>query len=177
MLKQRFMKIVLSRIRIRDEYAHGVLTIDGTRVCDTLENALSMVPAGEYDVSLLKCKQYARKMLCLNAQPPCDLCLRTRNMELGTWNLEPGTMNHEPLTMNSSLPCYCPMLKPGNGIHNRLDGSILVGRYNCLGSLIHPKTTFDPLYERIRKSLSRGNQVILIIKNESVPSSNSSKFQ
>ena len=57
------------------------------------------------------------------------------------------------------------MLKPGNGVHNRLDGSILVGQYNCLGSLIHPKDVFDPLYERIRKSLSRGNEVLLIIKD------------
>ena len=55
------------------------------------------------------------------------------------------------------------MIKPGNGVHNRLDGSILVGQYNCLNSLIHPRTTFDPLYERIRKSLSRGNVVKLII--------------
>lgn len=55
------------------------------------------------------------------------------------------------------------MLKPGNGICGRLDGSILVGQFNCLGSLIHPKTTFDSLYERIRKSLSRGNEVLLTI--------------
>jgi hypothetical protein len=57
------------------------------------------------------------------------------------------------------------MLKPGNGTHNRLDGSILVGKYNCLNSLIHPKTVFDPLYERIRKSIRRGHQVTLIIKD------------
>ena len=66
--------------------------------------------------------------------------------------------------MNSSLPCYCPMLKPGNGIHNRLDGSILVGVYNSLGSLIHTKDIFDALYERIRKAISRGTVVTLIIK-------------
>jgi hypothetical protein len=56
------------------------------------------------------------------------------------------------------------MLKPGNGVHNRLDGSILVGQYNCLNSLIHPKTVFDALYERIRKSIGRGNKVILCVK-------------
>ena len=146
------MNIVITRTRVKGEYTHGHLTIDGNRICDTLENSNSCVPSGEYILTLIKCKQYARKMPCLNAQPPCDLCLRT--------------VNREPLTMNSSLPCYCPMLKPGNGIHNRLDGSILVGVYNCLGSLIHPKTTFDPLYERIRKSLSRGNQVSLIIQDK-----------
>lgn len=105
-----------------------------------------MVPAGEYVLSLLKCKQYARKMPCLNPNAPCDRCPKL-----------PFVCN------NSTLPCWCPMLKPGNGVHNRPDGSILVGRYNCLGSLIHPKTTFDPLYERIRKSISRGNIVTLSI--------------
>lgn len=55
------------------------------------------------------------------------------------------------------------MLKPGNGIHDHLDGSILVGQYNYLNSLLHPKKTFDPLYERIRKSISRGNQVTLTV--------------
>jgi len=62
-----------------------------------------------------------------------------------------------------TLPCWCPMLKPGNGVHNRLDGSILVGEYQCLNSIIHPKKVFDTLYQRIRKSISRGNQVILCV--------------
>jgi hypothetical protein len=31
--------------------------------------------------------------------------------------------------------------------------------------LVHPKDVFDSLYERIRKSISRGHQVTLIIKN------------
>ena len=141
------MNIVLNRILTKGEYCHGRLSIDGKRVCDTLENTDSRVPVGEYVITLIKCKQYSRKMVCLNPNAPCDLCKRL-----------PFVCN------NTTLPCYCPMIKPGNGVHNRLDGSIIVGVYNCLGSLIHPKTTFDPLYERIRKSLSRGNQVSLIIK-------------
>ena len=142
------MNIFLNRTFIKGEYAHGHLTIDGNRVCDTLENATSCVPAGTYIVTLLKCKQYARKMPCLNPQSPCDLCPKL-----------PFVCN------NTTLPCYCPMIKPGNGVHNRLDGSIIVGVYNCLGSLIHPKTTFDPLYERIRKAVSRGTVISLIIKD------------
>ena len=142
------MIIKISRTLTRGEYTHGQLTIDGNRVCDTLENATSCVPAGTYTVALLKCKQYARKMPCLNPQSPCDLCPKL-----------PFVCN------NTTLPCYCPMIKPGNGVHNRLDGSIIVGVYNCLGSLIHPKTTFDPLYERIRKAVSRGTVITLIIKD------------
>ena len=154
------MNIILTRDLVRGEYTHGQLTIDGNRVCHTLENTDSRVPAGKYTVTLLKCKQYARKMPCLNPQSPCDLCPKL-----------PFVCN------NTTLPCYCPMIKPGNGVHNRLDGSIIVGVYNCLGSLIHPKTTFDPLYERIRKAVSRGTVITLTIKDESVPSSNSSKIQ
>ena len=141
------MNIFLNRTFIKGEYVHGQLTIDGLCVCDTLENATSCVPAGTYIVTLLKCKQYARKMPCLNPQSPCDLCPKL-----------PFVCN------NSTLPCWCPMIKPGNAVHNRLDGSILVGQYHCLNCLIHPKSVFDALYERIRKSISRGNQVILCVQ-------------
>ena len=140
------MKIVITRLFTKGEYTHGSLSIDGTRICSTLENANSQVPSGDYQISLIKCKQYSRKMICLHGSAPCSQCPKLKLV-----------------CSNSTLPCYCPMLKPGNGVHNRLDGSILVGKYNCLGSLIHPKTAFDPLYERIRKSISRGNQVLLSI--------------
>ena len=141
------MNIIINRLFTKGEYCHGKLTIDGNRVCDTLENSTSCVPAGTYTVTLLKCKQYARKMPCLNPQSPCDLCPKL-----------PFVCN------NTTLPCWCPMLKPGNGVHNRLDGSILVGQYHCLNCLIHPKSIFDALYERIRKTISRGNQVILCVQ-------------
>ena len=142
------MNIIITRTRTKGEYTEGQLSIEGVRICSTLENANAQVPAGEYPIRLIKCNQYARKMPCLNPYPPCDLCPKLKFV-----------------CMNSTLPCWCPMIKPGNGVHDRLDGSILVGQYNCLNSLIHPRTTFDSLYERIRKSISRGNQVILTIKN------------
>ena len=140
------MIIKITRTLTRGEYTHGRLSIDGNHICDTLENALSCVPSGEYTITPLKCKQYSRKMLCLNPNAPCIQCPKLRFV-----------------CMNSTLPCYCPQIKPGNGIHNRLDGSIIVGRYNCLGSIIHPKSAFDNLYERLRKSISRGHQVKLTI--------------
>lgn len=141
------MNIVIKRLFTKGEYTHGSLSIDGTRICSTLENSNAQVPSGEYQLSLLKCKQYSRKMLCLNANAPCSKCPKQKLV----YN-------------NSTLPCYCPMLKPGNGVYNRLDGSICVGQYNCLNSLIHPRDIFDALYERIRKSISRGNKVILCVK-------------
>ena len=148
MNNQNSLNIIIQRNRPRGEYAHGHLTIDGNRVCQTLENALSCVPAGEYVISLLKCKQYSRKMPCLNANAPCAQCPKLKFV-----------------CSNSTLPCYCPQIKPGNGVHDRHDGSIIVGQYNCLGSIIKPRNIFEALYERIRKSISRGNQVILTIKD------------
>ena len=145
------LNLVLSRTITRGEYTHGHLSIDGVRICDTLENSNGLVPAGVYPIHLIKCKQYARKMLCLNPEAPCSKC--------------PKSLNPQPSSINSVLPCYCPMLKPGNGVHNRLDGSIIVGRYNCQGSIIQPKAAFDALYERIRKSHSRGHEVALTIKD------------
>ncbi len=140
------MNIIIQRTKTRGEYVHGHLSIDGIRICDTLENSNGLVPTGQYPITLIKCKQYSRKMPCLNPSPPCDLCPK-----LGF------------VCNNTTLPCWCPMLKPGNGVHNRLDGSICVGQYNCLNSLIHPRDSFDHLYERIRKSISRGNQVLLTV--------------
>ena len=168
---QNSLHIIITRDYSRKGYTHGHLTIDGVRVCSTLENANALVPKGQYPLSLIKCKHHSRKMPVLkaaikreesqaglsfpereqarpqvNANCPCDRCPKL-----------------SLVSTNSTLPCFCPMLKPGNGIHGRLDGSILVGKYNCLNSLIHPKDIFDPLYERIRKSVSRGNQVTLTI--------------
>lgn len=140
------MNIVITRTLIKGEYTHGHLTIDGLRICDTLENSNALAPAGNYTLTLTKCKQYSRKMLLLNPKAPCLNCPKLKLV-----------------STNSTLPCWCPMIKTGNGVHNRLDGSILVGQRNCLGSIIHPKAHFDALYERIRKSLSRGHEVKLSI--------------
>ena len=140
------MKIVITRLFTRGEYTHGSLSIDGTKICSTLENANALVPSGDYVISLIKCKQYSRKMICLHGSAPCSQCPKLKLV-----------------CSNSTLPCWCPQIKPGNGVHNRLDGSIIVGVYNCPGSIIKPRDIFDALYERIRKSISRGNQVKLII--------------
>ena len=149
------MIITIQRTLIRGEFCEGQLSIDGIKICHTLENTNSLVPAGEYHITLAKCKQYSRKMPVLNPEAPCSLCKKS--------------LNSQPSSLNSVLPCYCPMLKPGNGVCGRLDGSILVGQRNCLGCLVHPKDAFDSLFERIRKSISRGNEITLTIKD--IPSS------
>lgn len=56
------------------------------------------------------------------------------------------------------------MLKPGNGVYKREDGSIIVDEYIAPGCLKHPKEAFDTIYDRIRKNVERGNEVTLIIE-------------
>ena len=57
------------------------------------------------------------------------------------------------------------MLKPGNGVYHREDGSIIVGEYLVPGCLKHPKTAFANLFDRIRKNIERGKEVTLTIIN------------
>lgn len=164
------MNIVINRTRIKGEYCEGYLIIDGSaRICSTLENANGLAPAGDYPITLVKCKQYARKMPLLDLSGSLSSSNSSRGSNLSNpsdLSNRCGNCHKLPFVCtNSTLPCWCPMIKPGNGVHDRLDGSICVGQYNCLNSLLHPRTTFDPLYERIRKSISRGNQVMLSIKD------------
>jgi len=152
------MIIYIKRTLTKHPWTEGRLLIDGIQVCDTLENSNACVPAGVYPVTLIKCKQYARKMPILAVPelvaepveavegPPCGKCRRL-----------------DFVCPNTTLPCYCPMLKPGNGVCNRLDGSILIGRKGCLGLILHPKSTFDALYARIRMSIARGGKVELVV--------------
>ena len=92
----------------------------------------------------------------------------------GQWNGRPICLEDStkcPLQKwvfyDTTLPCYCPQLKIGNGVYNRPDGSIIVGTHIVPGCVLRSKDAYDPLYQRIRKSIERGNQVILrILRDE-----------
>lgn len=58
---------------------------------------------------------------------------------------------------------YCPQLCPSNGAYNRSDGSILIGTYIAPGCLKHPKDAFANVYDRIRKSVECGHELLLEI--------------
>ena len=150
----------------RSETIDGQLYVEGMRICDCAENAKSAIKAGQYSVSIIKCKQHARKMPVIlikgegvegraaiakgnNPSPStkCDCCEKL-----------------DFVSNNTSIPLHCPMLKPGNGVYHREDGSIIVGEYIAPGCLKHPKEAFDTIYDRIRKNVERGNEVTLIIE-------------
>lgn len=158
------MIIELRRIRYKPEAIDGQIWIEGQRVCDCAENATSALPIGTYPITLVKCKQYSRKMIRIqftdnsrviygnsrSEENPCDTCEKL-----------------EFVGNNTTLPVYCPQIKPGNGVFKRLDGSIIVGKYLAPGCLSHPKDAFDTLYQRLRKSAEIGHEIKLTIVSES----------
>ena len=131
------MNIELRRNRHRPDTIDGQIRIDGRRVCDCAENAHTALPPGTYSITIVHCRQYARKMPLITP------------------------ISNQSSVINNRV---CPMLCPGNGVYNREDGSIIVGEYLVPGCLKHSKTAFDNLYDRIRKNLKRGNDIMLTIR-------------
>ena len=175
------MKIELRRIKRTAEVRcaepveviDGHLFIDGIKICDTAENATEALPEGDYLVTIAYCKQYKRKVLRLEAATLSNP-VRSAGItkpESKIW-LEASTRCDKCPKLkfvfyDSTMPTYCPQLKIGNGVYNRPNGSIIVGTHLVPGCLLHSKDAYDPLYQRIRKSIERGNEVILrILRDE-----------
>ena len=131
------MHILITRHRYKPATIDGQLSIDGIRICDCAENAHTALPPGTYPIAIVPCRQYARKMPLITP------------------------ISNQSSVINNRV---CPMLKPGNGVYHREDGSILVGEYLVPGCLKHSRFTFDNLYDRIRKNLQRGKEVTLTIR-------------
>ena len=131
------MHILITRHRYEPATIDGQLSIDGIRICDCAENAHTALPPGIYSITIVHCRQYARKMPLITP------------------------ISNQSSVINNRV---CPMLCPGNGVYNRKDGSILVGEYLVPGCLKHSRFTFDNLYDRIRKNLQRGKEVTLTIR-------------
>ena len=144
------MIISIQRILTKGELNEGHLVIDNRTVCDTLENSQACLKTGRsYPLCLVKCHQFGRKMICVGKKQACEACVK-----------------QEEVSYNTRLPKRCTILKPGNGIHGRREGHILVGTRGARGLLIHPRMAFDTLYGRIRKSLERGHSVTLEVKED-----------
>ena len=168
------MNIVIKRIRVRPEVIDGHLYIDGIKICDTAECATGALPEGDYQIHIHHCKQYKRKALRLEAATREAIVTGDEVSGLRTESescLEGSTRCDRCPQMkwvfyDTTLPCYCPMLKIGNGVYNRPDGSIIVGTHLVPGCVLHSKDAYAPLFQRIRKSIERGNSVTLKIMNQ-----------
>ena len=145
------MNIIITRTEQTQSSIAGTLHIDGQYICDTAENRLKTLPAGKYRIVRHYCHQYQRFMPIIGARPSCGYC-------------QPQKTEDKEVSLNTVMPCHCPMIKPGNGVHHRDDGSIILGTQIIPGCLSHPLQAFDPLAERIRKAIKRNNVITLIIQ-------------
>lgn len=150
------MTIEIKRFYQKDEVLDGIMKIGDEVICETSENVETAVKDGEYPLTLMHCRQYDRTMPVIGEEPlevvghheykdvltRCDLC-KVRTGGAGA---------------NTVLPQMCPMLKMGNGVIGRKDGSICVGKHPrdefgrvLHGVLLHSTETLDRLVERIGK--------------------------
>lgn len=127
--------------------------IELVKVCGTVEREVDCLPAGKYRVRIGKCIYHHRKMpfLVPMDSSQCELCCKARH-------------SHEfgDISAFASLPCA--MIQPGNGPFTMSRGSILVGEVHAPGYVLKSQQLFTTLYERIKKAVWRGNEVILEIK-------------
>ena len=127
--------------------------IELVKVCGTVEREADCLPAGKYRVCIGKCIYHHRKMpfLVPMDSSQCELCCKARH-------------SHEfgDISAFASLPCA--MIQPGNGPFTMGRGSILVGEVHAPGYVLKSHPLFTTLYERIKKTVWRGNEVTLEIK-------------
>lgn len=65
------VKIELHRYFIKGNKVHGHLTVNGAKLCDTVENLGTMIPFGEYESRISKCCPLGRNLtLIYNKQVP-----------------------------------------------------------------------------------------------------------
>lgn len=164
------MNILLKRIRRTGVALDGELYIENIKICDTAENLEGSLSAGTYAIIRHKCKQYSRFMPVIMPQTTDNAKSQITDSEPVEPNamLEQKCTNCQKLDLvcnNTTLPCHCPQIKPGNGIYNRKDGSIIVGKYIAPGCLSHPKAPFENLCERLRKLNDRGAEITLTIED------------
>lgn len=171
------MNIIIQRKEQTKSAIAGTLHIDGQYICDTAENRHTALPAGTYQIVRHFCKQYNRFMPLIRhpelvsgpvkelvSGPVKELVSGSKKHQWDCSHCKPQ-ITEEEVSLNTIMPCHCPMLKPGNGIHHREDGSILLGTEIVPGCLSHPLQAFSPLAERIRKAVKRNKVINLVILN------------
>lgn len=164
------LEIKIIRTRVKRLTTDGYLTIGGQRICETAENTRYCLPAGSYHIQFDVCNQYGKKMPRIVS---IDNCLSsigtitTIDNRLSTIDIHPRCSNclrKKIGSQHGNLPCFCPMIKVGNGVFNRTDGSIIVGEYLQPGILLHSGNAFEKLYQRIKKATQRETEICLIIQ-------------
>ena len=150
---EKQLEIVLQRVRSTRYGLDGALYIDNVMVCNTVENNDSCIKAGEYKIALEHCKHHNRKKpMLIEYKNACSNCVLRREA-----------------SNNTPMPCFCPQITMGNGVHNRHDGAIIVGEALCAGVVIHPQNAFNTIFKRIFKHIRRNQEIVLQVKDPTQP--------
>ena len=183
------MNISIIRYRLKEatNSIDGTLYIDGSRICDTTENAQFHIPVGTYAIEATKCQVQKRNIPVINLHAVvcrnCEACalvadknekarLKIINaihhvMVKGKAEGKPEEVYmQEARAMEASLPKhaprdpmpFCPQIKAGNSAWHETDGGIIVGQYLQPGVVIKSRPMFEAIYERIRKNIERQKQ-------------------
>ena len=105
--------------------------------------------------------------ILIDGQKVCDCAENAHHcLPPGSYGIELIRSKKYSRKMPSLIPNPSSLILFGNGVYNRTDGSILVGKYIAPGCLSHSKPAFDAIYDRIRKNIERGNDVTLVITSE-----------
>ncbi|MBE6262618.1 MAG: hypothetical protein E7104_01430 [Prevotella sp.] len=186
------MEITITRYRIKNNIIDGKLYIKGREICDTTENRNHAILSGTYSVKQIKCSLGKRNIPIIAKEDthtcPCEACQKAaecnstksleqleRIEEVILNGIKTGKAEEEytqqarmvestlsPHAPKIAMP-MCPQIKTGNSSMHLTDGSILVGRFLMPGVVIRSAEMFDTLYDRIRKTIERGNNVHITI--------------
>ena len=183
------MNISIIRYRLKEatNSIDGTLYIDGSRICDTAENAQFHIPVGTYAIEATKCQVQKRNIpvinlhavVCRNCEAWALVADKNKKASLKIINaihhvMERGKAEGKPeevymqeaRAMEASLPKhaprdpmpFCPQIKAGNSAWHETDGGIIVGQYLQPGVVIKSRPMFEAIYERIRKNIERQKQ-------------------
>lgn len=168
------MKLVLNRFRTVRGAVVGRLSqeiadrkggvVDHEHICDTVEREEGCLEPGEYRVVVAKCKCFARQMLFLEPirddsssssslplPETCKLCRMERK-------------SHEFGCLQELYALPCPMMQPGNGPFRLRQGGILIGEAHAPGFVLKSQERFLQLFDRVKKAMVRGSEVVVVIE-------------
>lgn len=72
--------------------------------------------------------------------------------------------SHEFGCLEELYALPCPMMQPGNGPFRLRQGGILIGEAHASGGVLKSQERFLQLYDRIKKVIARGGEVVIKIE-------------
>lgn len=185
------MKLVLNRFRTVRGAVVGRLSqeivdrkggvVDHEHICDTVEREGGCLEPGEYRVMVAKCSSFARKMMFLEAVTDEEDDSSSSSSSSSSTSCSSCSSSSLPLPeicercrlerkhhrfgcLDELHALSCPMLQPGNGPFRLRQGGILIGEAHAPGFVLRSQELFLQLFDRVKKVLRRGGEVVIRIE-------------